>query len=90
METEKNVYKDWTLIDWDGNRELGYKCYRKSFGRGHVSVGVGEFTLIAYNHGPNSQNSISSTRWRENGNISEIEAMRIVDKNNGYYLKDEK
>jgi hypothetical protein len=90
METEKNVYKDWTLIDWDGNRELGYKCYRKSFGRGHVSVGVGEFTLIAYNHGPNSQNSISATRWRENGNISEIEAMRIVDKNNGYYLKDEK
>ncbi len=76
-------YKEWTLIDWDGNTKLGYKCYRKSFGRGHVSVGVGEFTLICYSYGANSEESVSSTRWREDGNITEIEAMKMVDANNG-------
>jgi hypothetical protein len=91
MKTERIIYKDWTLIDWDGNRELGYKCYRKSFGPGHVSVGVGDFTNIVYSYGPNSENSMCSTRWRETGNISEIEAMRIVDKNRGKHKsKDEK
>lgn len=76
-------YTDWTLIDWDGNRELGYKCWRKTFGKGHVSVGVGIFTNIVYSYGKSSQDSMSSTRWREDGNISEEEAMGIVDKNNG-------
>ena len=82
---EKKVYKDWTLIEWDGNISLGYKCYRKSFRNGHVSVGVGAFTLIVYSYGPNSENSLSSTRWRETGNINELEAMKMVDENNGYY-----
>ena len=81
MKTEK--YSEWTLIDWDGNRELGYKCYRKSFGGGHVSVGVGIFTSIVYSYGANSEDSMSSTRWRENGTISEDDAMRMIDKNNG-------
>lgn len=78
-------YNDWTIIDWDGNKSLGYKCYRKSFGRGHVSVGIGEFTHIVYSYGASSDNSLSSTRWRENGNISEQDAMAIVDKNKGHY-----
>lgn len=81
----KIKYLDWTLIDWDGNTELGYKCWRKSFGRGHVSVGVGDFNLIVYSHGANSENSLSGTRWRENGAISEIEAMKIVDRNHGFH-----
>ena len=76
-------YTNWTLIDWDGNRELGYKCWRKTFGKGHVSVGVGKFTNIVYSYGKSSQDSMSSTRWRKDGNISEEEAMALVDKNNG-------
>lgn len=78
-------YKEWTLIDWDGNRELGYKCWRKSFGRGEVSVGVGEFLVISYDHGADSEDSMSSTRWRSNGIYqTEEEAMKMVDKNKGY------
>lgn len=73
----------WELIDWDGNPDLNYKCWRKKFGRGHVSVGVGEFDTIVYSYGPNSDDSISSTRWRAIGTISEEEAMKLVDKNNG-------
>ena len=78
----KIKYKDWTLIDWDGNVSLGYKCWRKSFGRGHVSVGVGEFKLIVYSHGDNSDESLSSSRLN---NMTEEEAMKIVDSNKGYY-----
>jgi hypothetical protein len=85
MERDKTKYNDWTLIDWDGNTTLGYKCWRKSFGRGHVSVGVGNFDLIVYSHGANSDESLSSTRWRKNGNISENDAMKIVDANGGYH-----
>lgn len=78
---------EWNLIDWDGNRSLGYKCYRKYFtNKGHVSVGVGSFKTIVYSYGANSQRSLSSTRWRPDGNhISEQEAMDEVDKNKGHY-----
>jgi hypothetical protein len=83
--TDPKLLNEWTLIDWDGNTELGYKCYRKSFGKGHVSVGIGEFTTIVYSYGANSNSSMSSTRWRETGNISEQKAMEIVDRNYGKY-----
>lgn len=76
-------YKNWTKIDWDGNTALGFKCFRKNFGKGHVSVGIGEFTTIVFSYGNNSGNSMSSTRWRENGNITEQEAMDLVDLNKG-------
>jgi hypothetical protein len=79
----KTKYKDWTIIPWDGNLALGFKCYRKSFGRGHVSVGICDFDLIVYNYGNNSDDSMSSTRWRKNGAISEKEAMALVDKMKG-------
>ena len=79
-------YTDWTLIEWDGNPSLGYKCWRKSFGKGHVSVGVGEFLNIVYSYGPNSADSMSSTRWRKDGPINEIEAMRQVDADNGKHV----
>lgn len=79
-------YIDWTLIDWDGNRELGYKCYRKSFGRGHVSIGVGEFNLIVYSYGANSDRSLSSTRVRVGGvDLTPEQAMEIVDRNDGQH-----
>lgn len=79
-------YTDWTLIDWDGNTELGYKCWRKTFGRGHVSIGVGTFNLIVYSYGASSEDSMSSTRWRPGyGNMTEEHAMAIVDRNNGKY-----
>jgi len=82
----KTTYKNWTLIDWDGNKDLKYKCYRKSFRNGYVSVGVGDFTSIVYSFGANSDYSMSSTRWRKEGNISEHEAMKIVDSNNGFAI----
>lgn len=75
---------EWVKIPWDGNPELGFFCYRKKFGRGHVSVGIGEFDGIYYSYEANSEHSIGSTRWRANGKtISEQEAMDMVDKNNG-------
>jgi hypothetical protein len=61
-ETMKVKYRDWTLIDWDGNPSLKLKCWRKSFGRGNVSVGVGEFMTICYDYGPDSDYSLSATR----------------------------
>lgn len=81
-------YKKWTLIDWDGNPALNLKCWRKSFGRGHVSVGVGEFDLICYSHGDNSDDSMSSTRARwqyGRKDLTEQQAMEIVDRNHGYH-----
>ena len=79
----KRRHKEWTLVDWDGNPELGHKCWRKSFRHGHVSVGAGDFLLICYSYGPDNDDSMSSTRWRKSGAITEHEAMRLVDNNNG-------
>lgn len=78
-------YPDWTLVDWDGNPALNYKCWRKSFHRGHVSVGVGEFKNIVFSHGPNSEESMSGTRWRSANELTEQEAMAEVDSMGGYY-----
>lgn len=80
--------KNWTKVPW-GNPDLNHWCWRKSFRRGHVSVGIGEFTLIVFSYGTNSPDSFSSTRWRKWGCITEEEAMRLVDKNNGYDCEEE-
>ena len=85
MRTRRKKYKTWTLIDWDGNRALKLKCWRKSFGRGHVSVGVGDFDLIVYSYGADSDDSLSSTRRRGKRTLTESEAMAIVDRNKGHY-----
>jgi hypothetical protein len=82
--TKKTRYATWTLIDWDGNPDLNYKCWRKSFRRGHVSVGVGDFQLIVYSYGANSDDSCSSTRWRRAGILTEQQAMALVDSLNGF------
>lgn len=83
----KEFYKDWTLIDWDGNRELKHKCWRKSFRNGYVSVGVDDFTHVVFSYGANSDNSFSSTRWRDGiPFLTEKEAMDIVDMTNGKTL----
>jgi hypothetical protein len=73
----------WELIDWDGNPELALKCWRKKFGRGHVSVGIGDDLSVTYSYGANSDDSISSTRWHYGRTISEQDMMRWVDSNNG-------
>jgi len=75
----------WDLIEWDLNPDLRHQCYRKYFGKGHVSIGIGNFKHIVYFYGNNSENSISSTRWRETGDITPEQAMTIVDRNNGKY-----
>lgn len=77
--------KTWVEVEWDGNKSLGYKCLRKKFGHGYVSVGIGDFELIVYSYGANSDISGSSTRWRKDGAISEIEAMEMIDKNKGKF-----
>lgn len=76
----KTKYKDWTLIQWDGNPSLNLQCWRKSFGKGHVSVGVEDFKTIVYSHGPNSDESMSSYRKH-----SCEESMEIIDRNKGFY-----
>ena len=82
----KKKYKNWTLIDWDGNPDLKLKCWRKSFGRGHVSVGVGDFQSIVYSHGDNSDESLSGTRWNyDEPLLTEKQAMNLVDENRGYH-----
>lgn len=81
-------YKTWTLIDWDGNPALGFKCWRKSFSRGHVSVGVGDFDLIVYSYGADSGDSLSGTRSRKaygRPDQTEKQAMAMVDRNHGHY-----
>lgn len=85
LPTENN---GWMLIDWDGNRSLHYKCWRKKFGRGHVSVGVGEFTHVSFDYGANSDDSYGRSRWDDKGTLllSEIEAMAAVDRGNGKVL----
>lgn len=73
-------YPDWTLIDWDGNPQLKLKCWRKSFGKNHVSVGVGDFLTVVFSFGPDSDHSHSSTRWNYDlPVISEQEAMARID-----------
>jgi hypothetical protein len=84
----KTKYTKWTLIDWDGNPTLNLKCWRKSFGRGHVSVGAGDFKSVAFSHGANSDDSISGTRWNYDLDvISEQEMMQWVDECKGFYKK---
>ena len=79
-------YENWTLIDWDGTIDLKHKCWRKSFGKGHVSIGINDFLLVVYSYGANSENSLSSTRWNyENNPITEEEMKVIIDRNNGKY-----
>jgi hypothetical protein len=80
----KKEYKKWTMIDWDGNPALNLKCWRKTFGSGHVSVGVGEFDLVCFSYSVNSFRSYSSTRW-DYGRpaITEEEAMKMVDAGDG-------
>lgn len=78
-------FKEWTLIDWDGNPAMKLKCWRKSFRCGHVSVGVGDFLTVGYSYGPNSDSSGSSTRWRKDRIISEIEMMKLVDQYDGRF-----
>ena len=84
----------WTLMDWDGNLELGLKCWRKRFGRGKISVGCGNFTTIVFSFGANSNDSFSGTRWRpDNKTLTEIQAMRLVDAckgNSDSFLKRDK
>jgi len=80
----KTRYSKWTLINWDSNPALKLQCWRKSFRHGHVSVGVGDFNLICYSYGANSDDSISGTRWRVNGApISETQAMAEIDDRQG-------
>ena len=86
------IYKNWTLIDWDGNASLKLKCWRKSFRRGHVSVGAGDFLLICYSFGSDSDFSMSGTRWNyDKEPLTEKEAMKMVDEMKGYAtLRDAK
>jgi hypothetical protein len=68
---------------WDGNPALEQQCWRKRFGQGHVSVGVGDFHAVVFSYGANSDRSYSSTRCRAEGVLSEQEAMEAVDRGQG-------
>ena len=84
----------WKRIPWDGNVSLGYECWRKNFGNGHVSVGIGDFMLISFSYGPNSDESMSSTRSRMlaygTPDITEKEAMAWIDACDGKYKQTPK
>lgn len=79
-------FKEWKRIPWDGNPDLGFECWRKSFRKGHVSVGIGpDFLSIVFSYGANSDDSFSSTRWLgESVNpMTEAEAMARIDAKDG-------
>ncbi len=76
----------WSKIKWNGNPASKFMCWRKKFGRGHVSVGIGDFLTIVFSHGHDSEDSLSSTRWNyDNTPKTEQEAMEMIDRNHGFY-----
>ena len=77
----KPIYREWTRIPWDGNPDLKLECWRKSFGRGHVSVGIGEFQTVAFSFGADSA-SYSSTRWTnyDDPPLTEEAVMKDLDR----------
>lgn len=77
---KREISNGWVLTYWDANSATGAMCYRKKFGKGHVSVGCGDSLTISYSFGANSDLSYSCTRWRKDGTITEQEAMDNVDK----------
>ena len=82
------TYKGWKVVKWDGNPALKLTCWRKTFGRGHVSVGVGDFKNIVYSYGANSDSSLSGTRARDHygrPDQTEYAAMDMVDRNHGHH-----
>lgn len=82
MKTQKVKYPQWTRIPWDGNPSLKLECWRKTFGRGHVSVGIGGFKSIVHSFGADSDRSYSGTRARPGPatpDLTEEEAMAEVD-----------
>lgn len=85
MSKSEQIPPGWTRIPWDGNSALKLECWRKKFGRGHVSVGIGEFLSIVFSYGANSDNSFSGTRRLGPGQtMTEAEAMRAVDARQGH------
>ena len=85
MSTE---YNGWKIVDWDGNPALKLKCWRKKFGRGHVSVGIGDFKNVVYSYGANSDFSLSGTRARGHYGLpdqTEYAAMDMVDRFDGHH-----
>jgi hypothetical protein len=71
---------EWELTEWNGTD----KCWRKKFGLGYVSVGVGNLHLVVFSYGPNSDDSYSSTRWDyDRPTITEEDAMKMVDAGKG-------
>lgn len=74
------TYKNWTRIKWDGNPDLGRECWRKTFGKGHVSVGIGEFHNVVFSFGAHSGQSHSGTRWNyDQPPLSEVQVMLQLD-----------
>ena len=75
---------EWERVPWDGNPDMHLECWRKKFGRGHVSVGIGEFLLVCFSYGQNSDDSHSGTRWDyDRPPISEEDMMKRVDRARG-------
>jgi hypothetical protein len=71
----------WKLIPWDGNPALNLTCWRKKFGRGHVSVGIGEFRDVVFSFGANSDDSHCCTRWRKDAEpVTPEQAMEAIDR----------
>lgn len=76
----RKKYPKWTRIPWDGNPALGLECWRKTFGSGHVSVGIGDFLTVVFSFGADSDSSYSGTRWNyDKEPLSEEEVMQHLD-----------
>ena len=72
----------WERIPWCGDPDAD-ECWVKKFRRGRVYVGIGDFTLVCYSDGANSDDSIIGTRWLYGTIISEEDMMAHIDHHNG-------
>jgi hypothetical protein len=86
-QTTQMKYSKWTEIEWDGNPSMKLRCWRKSFGRGHVSIGIEDFLHIVHSFGASSDRSFSGTRWRPYGLITVETAKAEVDRKYNPYAR---
>lgn len=91
MSTKLLKYTEWTRITWPFNTTMGLECWAKSFGRGTVYVGTGDFHNVTFSYGASSSDSYSSTRWDyDRPTITEEDAMKMVDAGFGRYMRGRK
>lgn len=82
MKSTENVAPDtgWELVQWPFNSIPKKMCWRKKFFGGTIYIGSGDFDIVTFSYGRDSDASFSSTRRRSNRVVPEAEMMQAIDK----------